>query len=68
MDLLGGSFKTLRGTWKSIDLGDDMCKVEFRLEYDLSNAVFSVITSLVLGYLAGMLVDAFIRGADHRYA
>ena len=29
MDLLEGPFKTLRGTWKFIDLGGDMCKIEF---------------------------------------
>ena len=38
MDLLEGPFKTLRGTWKFIDLGGDMCKIEFKLEYDFSSA------------------------------
>lgn len=68
MDLLEGPFKTLRGTWKFIDLGDDMCKVEFRLEYDFSNAVLSAMISPVFGHLAGTLVDAFIKEADRRYA
>ena len=68
MDLLEGPFKTLRGTWKFIDLGDDMCKVEFRLEYDFSNAVLSAMISPVFGHLAGKLVDAFIKEADRRYA
>ena len=66
--LLEGPFKTLRGTWKFIDLGDDMCKVEFRLEYDFSNAVLSAMISPVFGHLAGTLVDAFIKEADRRYA
>lgn len=68
MDLLEGPFKTLRGTWKFIDLGGDMCKIEFRLEYDFSNMLLSTVISPVFNHLSGTLVDAFVKEADRRYA
>ena len=68
MDLLDGPFKTLRGTWKFIDLGDDMCKIEFNLEYDFSNAVLSALISPVFSHLSSTLVEAFVKEADRRYA
>lgn len=68
MDLLEGPFKTLCGTWKFIDLGGDMCKIEFKLEYDFSSALLSAVISPVFSHLTGTLVDAFIKEADRRYA
>jgi len=68
MDLLEGPFKILRGTWKFLDLGDDMCKVEFKLEYEFSNSVLSAMISPVFSHLSGALVDAFVKEADRRYA
>ena len=68
MDFLEGPFKTLRGTWKFIDLGGDMCKIEFRLEYDFSNMLLSTVISPVFNHLSGTLVDAFVKEADRRYA
>lgn len=68
MYLLEGPFKTLRGTWKFIDLGGDMCKIEFRLEYDFSNMLLSTVISPVFNHLSGTLVDAFVKEADRRYA
>ena len=38
-----------------------MCKVEFRLEYDFSNAILSAMISPVFGHLAGTLVDALLK-------
>ena len=67
-DLLEGPFKTLRGTWKFIDLGGDMCKIEFKLEYDFSSALLSAVISPVFSHLTGTLVDACIKEADRRYA
>ena len=68
MGLLEGPFKTLRGTWKFIDLGGDMCKIEFRLEYDFSNMLLSTVITPVFNHLSGTLVDAFVKEADRRYA
>ncbi|MDO4640568.1 MAG: type II toxin-antitoxin system RatA family toxin [Neisseria sp.] len=67
MDLLEGPFKTLHGTWKFIPLGDDACKIEFKLQYDFSNPVLSALISPVFHHLSGKLVDAFVQEANRRY-
>ncbi|WP_274572430.1 type II toxin-antitoxin system RatA family toxin [Neisseria leonii] len=67
MDLLEGPFKTLNGTWRFVDLGDDMCQVVFKLQYDFANPMLAALISPVFGHLAGKLVDAFTAEADRRY-
>ena len=67
LTLLEGPFKTLEGTWKFIPLGDDACKIEFRLNYDFASSMLSALISPVFSHLAGKLVDAFIAEADRRY-
>ena len=67
MRLLEGPFKTLEGSWKFIPLGDDACKIEFRLNYDFASSMLSALISPVFSHLAGKLVDAFIAEADRRY-
>lgn len=67
MTLLDGPFKTLEGTWQFIPLGDDACKIEFRLKYDFANPMLSALISPVFSHLSGRLVDAFIKEADRRY-
>ena len=67
MDLLEGPFKTLQGTWKFIPVGDDACKIEFKLQYDFSNSLLSALISPVFGHLSGTLVDAFVKEAGRRY-
>lgn len=66
MDLLEGPFKTLRGTWKFIPLGED-CKIEFKLEYDFANPLLAALISPVFQHLSNRLVDAFIEEANRRY-
>lgn len=68
LEFLEGPFKTLRGTWTFIPLGDDACKIEFRLQYEFSNSMLSALISPVFGHVTGTLVDAFIKEADKRYA
>lgn len=68
MALLEGPFKTLNGTWRFIPLGDDACKIEFRLQYEFAGSVLSALISPVFSHISGTLVDAFIKEADKRYA
>lgn len=67
INLLEGPFKALHGTWKFIPLGDDCCKIEFKLQYDFSSALLSTLISPVFSHLSGTLVDAFVKEADRRY-
>lgn len=67
ISLLEGPFKALHGTWKFIPLGDDCCKIEFKLQYDFSSALLSTLISPVFSHLSGTLVDAFVKEANRRY-
>lgn len=67
MDLLEGPFKTLNGTWKFIPLGNDACKIEFKLQYDFSNSLLAALISPVFQHLSGKLVDAFVEEANRRH-
>ena len=67
MDLLEGPFKSLRGTWKFTPLGDDVCQVEFDLEYELTGLLSRLIAP-AFDTISGKLVDAFVREADKRHA
>ncbi|PSJ79419.1 type II toxin-antitoxin system RatA family toxin [Neisseria iguanae] len=68
MDLLEGPFKILRGIWRFVDLGDNMCQIEFKLEYEFSSLILSALISPVFNHLSGTLVDAFVKEAERRYA
>ena len=67
MDLLEGPFKALHGTWKFIPLGDDACKIEFKLQYEFAGSLLSTLISPVFSHLSSTLVDAFVKEADRRY-
>lgn len=66
MNLLEGPFKSLHGTWQFIDLGDEMCKVEFVLHYELTG-ILSRLIAPVFSSITGRLVDAFVQEANKRY-
>lgn len=67
IDLLDGPFKTLQGTWHFHELGDDVCQIEFQLQYEFANALLSALISPVFSHLASKLVEAFITEANRRY-
>lgn len=67
IQLLDGPFKVLRGQWRFLELAEDACKIEFKLEYDFAGGVLSALISPVFSHLSGKLVDAFIAEADKRY-
>lgn len=67
MSLLNGPFRKLEGTWQFTSIDDLGCKIDFRLEYEFSNAVLSTLIGPVFNIIATTLVDAFIKEADRRY-
>lgn len=66
MSLLEGPFKSLNGTWRFTPLGDDACKVEFTLNYELTGILARVI-SPVFSTVTARLVNAFVQEANRRY-
>lgn len=66
--LQDGPFAELEGDWTFLPLGDDACKVEFRLQYVFSSKVLETILAPVFSHITNTFVDAFVRRADEVYA
>ena len=67
MRLVEGPFKKLDGTWQFHALGDDACKVEFRLHYEFSSRLLEKLVGPVFDHIAGSFVDAFVTRAEQVY-
>lgn len=67
MQLLEGPFKSLNGVWRFIPVGNDACKIDFSLHYEL-NGLLARLISPVFHSITTKLVEAFIKEADKRYA
>ena len=65
--LQDGPFSELSGDWLFSPLGDDACKVEFRLKYAISNRMLETILAPVFSHITNTFVDAFVRRADEVY-
>lgn len=66
--LQDGPFSELEGDWSFIPLGDDACKIEFRLHYVFSSRVLETLLAPVFSHITNSFVDAFVRRADAVYA
>jgi ribosome-associated toxin RatA of RatAB toxin-antitoxin module len=70
MKLVDGPFSHLDGTWKFIPLGQAgqrACKVELDLAYSFKNPALAALVGPVFDKIAGSLVDAFVKRAEHIY-
>jgi ribosome-associated toxin RatA of RatAB toxin-antitoxin module len=71
MKLVEGPFSNLDGQWKFIPLGSGgdqrACKVELELHYGFENAALGALVGPVFDKIAGSLVDAFVKRAEHVY-
>ena len=62
-----GPFSHLEGDWIFVPLGDDACKVIFRLDYTFSSRALETVLSPVFGHITSTFVDAFVRRADEAH-
>ena len=67
MSLVEGPFRHLDGTWRFKALGDDACKVEFRLHYEFSSKLLEKIVGPVFHFIASTFVEAFVKRARQLY-
>lgn len=65
--LIDGPFRHLEGIWRFIELADDACKIEFRLNYEFSNTFLEKLISPVFSHIASTFVDAFVARAEQIY-
>ena len=66
IQLQEGPFVHLTGHWRFKPLGEEACKVEFRLEYEFSSKLLQKLIGPVFGYIANTFVEAFVARADAR--
>lgn len=68
MKLVSGPFRRLQGHWRFMPLGEDACKVEFHLEYEIASRILERAIGPVFHHIADTLMDAFSARADELYA
>jgi ribosome-associated toxin RatA of RatAB toxin-antitoxin module len=67
MSLVDGPFRQLDGNWRFKALGDNACKIEFRLHYEFSSKLLEKIVGPVFHFIASTFVDAFVKRAQQLY-
>ncbi|MBI2319753.1 MAG: type II toxin-antitoxin system RatA family toxin [Betaproteobacteria bacterium] len=67
MKLVSGPFRRLQGYWRFKPLGEQACKVEFHLEYEIASRILERAVGPVFQHIANTLMDAFARRADDVY-
>jgi ribosome-associated toxin RatA of RatAB toxin-antitoxin module len=65
--LKDGPFKHLEGDWRFIELREDACKIEFRLNYEFANGFLEKLIAPVFNHIATTFVDRFVMQADQIY-
>lgn len=65
--LKDGPFKHLEGDWRFIELREDACKIQFRLNYEFANNFFEKLISPVFNHIATTFVDSFVAHAENKY-
>lgn len=67
MKLVNGPFKHLDGYWRFVPLSAQACKIEFRLNYELSGKLMEKIAGPVFNHIANTLVEVFVKRAATLY-
>jgi ribosome-associated toxin RatA of RatAB toxin-antitoxin module len=67
IQLKDGPFKHLDGSWHFIELREDACKIEFKLNYEFANGFLEKIIAPVFSHIANTFVDGFVAQADKIY-
>ncbi len=64
MRLVEGPFKSLDGEWRFMPLGEQACRINFELNYEFSGFLLEKLVGPVFAYIAGTMVDAFLKRAE----
>ena len=69
MKLVEGPFSNLDGCWKFSPVGEGQraCKVTLELHYGFKSTTLAALVGPVFDKIAGTLVDAFVKRAEHVY-
>lgn len=67
MQLREGPFQRMTGDWRFTPLGEQACKVEFRLDYEFSSKLVQKTLGPVFNKITETFVDSFVKRAKHIY-
>ncbi len=67
MKLVDGPFRELDGSWRFKALGEQACRIDFRLHYEFSSKLLEKLVGPVFHYIANSFVDAFVKRAARIY-
>jgi len=67
INLIEGPFKHLEGIWTFTAMGDDGCKVNLELDFELVGHFLDVIFQPIFSHIANSLVDLFTKRAVEVY-
>ena len=66
MRLVEGPFRHFSAGWRFRPLGENACRIEFVLEYELAGGALGRLLEPLFDHIADTMVDAFKRRADAR--
>ncbi|MEN9539630.1 MAG: hypothetical protein RLZZ126_1865 [Pseudomonadota bacterium] len=70
IELVEGPFSRLTGLWLFHPVGDGgqrACKIAYTMQYGFSSKALEAVVGPVFDKVAGSLVDAFVKRAEHVY-
>ena len=67
IQLVDGPFRVLDGSWQFKALGEQACKIEFRLHYEFTSKLLEKLVGPVFQRISTTFVDAFIHRAQQVY-
>lgn len=68
MQLVEGPFRSLDGEWRFTPLDEQACKIDFELHYEFSSTLLEKLVGPVFGYIAGTMVDSFLKRAEQLHS
>jgi ribosome-associated toxin RatA of RatAB toxin-antitoxin module len=64
IELVSGPFRKLHASWRFTALGEQGCRIDFRIEYQFSSRIVETVAGPVFHHIANTFVDAFVRRAE----
>ena len=67
MTLVEGPFSYLQGEWSFKKLDDSACKIQFEVEFEVSNGLLNMALGPIFEQIASTFVDSFCKRAKQVY-
>lgn len=67
MTLVDGPFSYLRGEWSFKKLDESACKIQFEVEFEISNGLLNMALGPIFEHIASTFVESFCKRAEQVY-